>query len=116
MPRIDDYRFGTITIDGVVYTDDVIILPGRVVSPWWRRAGGHVFAVPDLGPVLDAAPAVVVLGTGYHGRVIVPEETLTALRETGAQVFVAPTTEAVDLYTHHAASGKPVVAALHLTC
>jgi len=45
-----------------------------------RARAGTLEAVLDLGPLLDAAPAVIVLGPGYHGRVTVPEDTLAALR------------------------------------
>jgi hypothetical protein len=114
--HIDDYRFGRISIDGAVYTDDVILLPDRILSPWWRNAGGHVFAVSDLGPVLGAAPAAVVLGTGCYGRVRVPDETIAALRDVGAEVVVAVTARAVDEYNRRADAGENVVAALHLTC
>jgi hypothetical protein len=114
--HIDDYRFGTISVDGTVFTDDVILLRDHVLSPWWREAGGHVFAVSDLGAVLDAAPAVVVLGTGSYGRVKVPEETLAALRAAGAEVVVAMTGRAVEEYNRRAGAGEEVVAVLHLTC
>jgi hypothetical protein len=114
--HIDDYRFGRICVDGVVYTDDLILLADRVCSPWWREAGGHVFAVSDLGQVLEAAPKAVVLGTGCYGRVRVPEETLGALRGTGAEVVVVVTGRAVDEYNRRAGAGEKVVAALHLTC
>lgn len=116
MAHIDDYRFGRISIDGVVYTNDVILLADRIFSPWWREAGGHVFAVSDLGPVLEAVPATVVLGTGCYGRVRVPDETRTALREAGAEVVVAVTGRAVDEFNRRAEAGENVVAALHLTC
>jgi hypothetical protein len=37
MPKIDDYDFGRIVVDGVEQTRDVILLAGRVVPNWWRR-------------------------------------------------------------------------------
>lgn len=116
MAHIDAYRFGSISIDGRVYTDDVVLLRDRVVSPWWREAGGHVFALSDLGLVVGARAAVVVLGTGRYGRVNVPEETLAALRAAGAEVVVAVTGRAVEGYNRCADAGEDVVAALHLTC
>ena len=39
MPKIDDYDFGRIVVDGVEQTRDVILLPGRVVPNWWRHDG-----------------------------------------------------------------------------
>ena len=60
--HIDSYSFGSIQIDGRDYSRDVILLGDEVRGPWWREAGGHVYAVEDFKDVLAAAPEVVVLG------------------------------------------------------
>ncbi len=57
-----------------------------------------------------------VIGTGYHGRMQVPDETLDALRIAGVDVRVAKTTEAVDELNRLQRECASVVAALHLTC
>ncbi len=49
--KIDSYSFGSIQIDGKDYSTDVILLGGDVKSPWWREAGGHVYAVEDFEDV-----------------------------------------------------------------
>jgi hypothetical protein len=113
---IQRYRFGSIRIDGADYGKDVIILRGAVHSPWWREAGGHVFAASDLEAVIGAAPEVVALGTGYWGRVKVPAETVAALEDAGSQVVVERTRPAVEEYNRLAGQGRDVAAALHLTC
>ena len=76
--HIDSYSFGSIQIDGKDYASDVVLLGGDVKSPWWREAGGHVYAVEDFEDLVEAAPDVVVLGTGYFGRVNVLDETIEA--------------------------------------
>lgn len=114
--RIESYRFGRIRIDGKDYTQDVIILRDRIVSPWWRAAGGHVFALRDLGDVLASAPRVVVLGTGSVGMVKVPRETLEELERRGIEPRRLRTARAVDEYNRLLVAGRDVAAALHLTC
>lgn len=114
--HIDDYGFGRIRIDGKDYSRDVILLGEEVRGPWWREAGGHVYAVEDLGEVVSAAPEVVVLGTGYFGRVKVLDETLVALKEAGSEIVVERTGGAVEAYNRFAGDGRDVAAALHLTC
>jgi len=79
--HIDSYSFGSIRIDGRDYSGDVILLGGDVRGSWWREAGGHVYAAEDFAELLAAAPEVVVLGTGYFGRVKVLEETLTGFAD-----------------------------------
>ena len=114
--RIDAYSFGSIRVDGVDYSNDVIILPDGVRAPWWRAAGGHVYAPEDLREVLDAAPEVVVLGTGNFGRVRVERATLEALSAAGSEVVVERTGQAVETFNRLADEGRGVAAALHLTC
>jgi hypothetical protein len=114
--HIDSYSFGSIRIDGVDYSDDVILVGGDVRSPWWREAGGHIYALTDLEELMAAAPEVVVLGTGYFGRVRVLDETLTRFADVGSEVIVEKTGRAVETFNQLAAAGRDVAAALHLTC
>ena len=114
--HIDSYSFGSIQIDGKDYASDVVLLGEDVKSPWWREAGGHVYGVEDFEDVLAAAPDVVVLGTGYFGRVKVLDETLAALAEAGSEIVVERTGGAVECFNRYAGEGRDVAAALHLTC
>lgn len=114
MPHIEEFSFGSITIDGVRYTDDVIIYPWAVDDTWWRDEG-HVLKTQDLDEVLNAEPEVLVVGTGAHGRVEVRDEVRRVLDERGIELVVAKTPQAVEEYNHLQAE-KCAVAALHLTC
>jgi hypothetical protein len=113
-PTIEHYAFGTITIDGATYRNDVIVLPDRVVPEWWRERG-HRLAPGDLACVADARPRVVVVGTGASGAMSVPADTVAWLESLGARVVVEPTAGAVETYGRLAPGGG-VVACLHLTC
>jgi hypothetical protein len=114
--HIDAYDFGRIEIDGQIYTKDLLIVRGEVRSPWWREAGGHVYAPRDLGDLIEAAPELVVLGTGYHGSVQVTGETREVFERMGSTVVELPTAGAVDEINRAAAAGRDLAAALHLTC
>jgi hypothetical protein len=113
MPRIADYTFGRVTVDGSEETRDVIVLPGRVVRNWWRR-DGHSLVLEDLEAVLDELPPRLVVGTGAYGRMRPEPQTLEELRARGVEVEVLPTEEAVQRYA--ALSPAEAAAALHLTC
>ncbi len=67
MARLDDYRFGCIVIDGHEERSDVIVLPGRTVTNWWRRRG-HELVLEDLEEVLEELPEHLLVGTGAQGR------------------------------------------------
>ena len=113
-PAIEHYRSGTITVDGQRHTRDLIILPERIVAGWWRKEG-HVLHPDDLTTVFEAAPEVLVVGTGAYGMMRVTGETRRALEIAGIRLIAAPTTEAVGTYNELRKETR-VAAALHLTC
>jgi hypothetical protein len=113
--NISGYRFGKIDIGGKTYTSDVIITPERVIDGWWRQQG-HALAVADLDDVMAARPDVLVIGTGYLGRLSVSLETRRYLETQGIQVRDARTGEAVHDFNELQKARGRVVAALHLTC
>ena len=111
--RIDRYRFGRLVVDGEDHTQDVIVLPDRVVSNWWR-ADGHGLVLADLDDVVDDLPAHLVVGTGAYGRMRPDPDALEELRARGIEVEVLPTGEAVRRYGE--LDPGQTAAALHLTC
>ena len=110
--RISKYSFGSITIDGKTYVKDVIILPDRVISPWWRKEG-HSLCEDDLKEVFSANPAVLVIGTGEQGVMDVPDRIRKLIESKGIKVIIEDTTRAVLTFN---SLGGDAVAALHLTC
>lgn len=113
--HIDAYEFGRIIIDGVAYSQDVIIHADHVQSSWWRREG-HCLHAQDIADLIRKPPEVLVIGQGFAGCMHVPDELVQALEMKGMEVHVSNTRQAVDEYNRLTSSGKQVVAALHLTC
>jgi hypothetical protein len=68
---IDSYDFGRITINRRHYTADLLLFPEKIKDDW-RRKKGHRLHIADLEAVLEAKPAVLVVGTGYSGMMDVP--------------------------------------------
>jgi hypothetical protein len=112
MARIDDYRFGRIVIDGHEERSDVILLPRRTVTHWWRRRG-HELVLEDLDEVLDELPECLLIGTGAEGRMHPDPSVLEGLQARGVSVEALPTPEAVRRYRE--LSPRHTAAALHLT-
>ena len=113
--QIDHYRFGHIDIQGRSYDADVIIFPDRVQEHWWRREG-HRLVQEDLEAVLAEKPDLLIVGTGYYGRMQVPEKTLDSLATAGIDVRVLKTDQAVAEFNRLQRECASIVAALHLTC
>jgi hypothetical protein len=113
MSRLEGYRFGRLVVDGEEQTRDVIVLPDRVLTNWWR-AEGHRLALADLEAVIDELPERLVVGTGAYGQMRPDPEALDRLRERGIEVEALPTEAAVRRYGELDPAHTAV--ALHLTC
>jgi hypothetical protein len=113
MPRLEGYRFGHLVVDGEEQTRDVIVLPERVVTNWWR-ADGHNLVLSDLDDVLDELPRNLLVGTGAYGQLRPDPAVIEELRERGVEVEALPTAEAVRRYGER--DPRETAAALHLTC
>lgn len=113
MPRVDDYAFGRIVVDGHEEREDVILLPERTVSHWWRRHG-HELVIEDLAEVLPELPERLLIGTGMEGRMHADPGALEQLTARGVAVEVLPTPQAVRRYRE--LDPTRTAAALHLTC
>lgn len=113
--NITHYEFGHIGIDGKDYSSDVIITPDGVQEGWWRKQG-HNLAIEDLEAVMAATPELLVIGSGYYGRMQVPQATRDFLEAKGIRTEVAKTSEAVTKFNELQKECARIVAALHLTC
>lgn len=111
---IDSYEFGTIVIDGMQYSSDLIIFPDHVKENWWRRSGHNVL-VEDLEEAIAAKPEIIIIGTGKYGKARVPEKTRRHMESLGLRLIVEGTDRAVSTF-NKLSQAKRVVAALHLTC
>ncbi len=113
LSRIEGYRFGRLVVDGQEQTRDVIVLPDRVLTDWWR-AEGHRLVLADLDDVLGELPERLLVGTGAYGQLRPDPQTLDQLRQRGVEVEAVPTAEAVRRYGE--LDPSRTAAALHLTC
>ena len=104
-------RFGLTTYDHVPHP----------VSDLQVRADGEVRRVPkthdlrwaDVAWVFEANPDVVIIATGWDGRVTPADAIRT---QAGCDVLIHPTAEAVALYNRLRAAGKRVAIHVHATC
>ena len=112
---IDDYQFGSITINGKTYNNDVILHGDEMINESWWREEGHNMAIEDLKDLPDKFE-VLVIGNGASGVCNVPEDTIEYVKKKGIEVIVQMTGEAVESYNRLLSEGKDVVGAFHLTC
>src|SRR5437867_1188721 len=113
MARLEGYEFGRVVVDGQEQTRDLIVLPGRIVTSWWRK-DGHSLVMEDLDQVIDELPPHLIVGAGHDHRLHPDPGTLRELADRGIVVEVLPTTDAVRRYGE--LNPAATAAALHLTC
>jgi len=113
--KIQNYKFGTITVDGQSFTNDVILFNDKIIDNWWRKEG-HRLAYEDFDIALkENNPEVVIIGTGKFGVMKVPDNVREKLESEGYEVKIEKTDKAVEMFNNQVDEDK-VCAALHLTC
>jgi len=112
---INSYSFGRITINGKVYTSDIIIFPDGSIQDSWRRKEGHILATLDIINLIEANPQLIIVGTGASNLMKVKNEIPEILRTKGIQLKILPTEQAVKLYNETYQNQK-TGACFHLTC
>jgi hypothetical protein len=111
--RLEHYSFGRVSVDGSEQTRDLIVLPDRVVTNWWRREG-HSLVLEDLDEVLAELPEHLIVGAGAHGRLRPDPAAIAELERRGVTVECLRTDAAVRRYGE--LDERQTAAALHLTC
>ncbi len=119
---IEEYHFGSITIDGKTYSHDVEVRWSGEVLKWWREES-HLINVGDIKRALEQDPEVIVIGTGESGVARVSEEAKAEIEKRGIKLIIDVTGEAVKTFNiineeSEKEEGKKtkVIGLFHLTC
>ncbi|MEJ2628136.1 MAG: MTH938/NDUFAF3 family protein [bacterium] len=113
---IEQYDFGKIVIDGISYTNDVIICPDQVRGDWWRKSG-HYLQIEDIQKViLEEEPEIVIIGTGKFGVMKVSPEVKKYLADQGIDYVITSSGKAVKMYNKKREKTDRIIGAFHLTC
>ncbi len=115
MPQIENYSFGSMTVDQKRYKDDVTIIGETVSGSWWRSQG-HFCQESDLEEVFAARPKVLVIGQGSSGMMRVSPGVAARCKKLSISLHAEPTGQAVERFNELALAGKNVAGAFHLTC
>ena len=119
---IEEYHFGSITINGETYHHDVEVFWTGQVFDWWRKES-HVINVEDVIDMVEQNPESIVIGTGQSGMAKVTESAKKFIEGRGIKLFIDPTEQAARTFNIRKEEsveeeGKPekVIGLFHLTC
>ena len=118
-PRIDQTKFGSVTIDGEVFTHDVIIRLGGQVEKRKKKLSkavygtSHTISLAEAKHVHQKGVERLLIGAGQHGMVALSEEAAAYFERNRCQVELLPTPEVIPVWNQ--ADGA-VIGLLHVTC
>src|ERR1700716_1805002 len=115
--RLDNFRFGSICVDGGTYENDLLIDRGQVrkrkkgASKAFRDQFGHTpLSVEETIPWKCRT---LVVGTGAEGALPVMREVKDKAERRHVELVIVPTARAIQLLNRKPSS---VNAILHVTC
>ena len=118
-PNIDSTSFGSITVDGDTYKNDILIrLNGQVEK---REKGlskelygtSHKISLEEAKYIYEEGTEKIVIGTGQTGFVKLSEEAEDFFREKKCGVELLPTPWAIERWNE--LEGR-ITAMFHVTC
>ncbi len=115
MVRISSYEFGSITIDGRSYHEDVIICWDGEVEEI-RTKERHVFGLPELQKIMEKKPELIIVGRGASGLCKISDKVREEVEEKNLEFIESVSREAMNKFNEAFRRGKKVSAFIHLTC
>ncbi|MEW8690046.1 MAG: Mth938-like domain-containing protein [Candidatus Thiodiazotropha endolucinida] len=109
---IQRYDQGEVTVSGVIYRENCIVLPDRIISAW--RPGSFLdLRQEDFSFLAELSPEIVILGTGDKQHF--PHPSLTQpLMQNQIGLEVMNTAAACRTYNILMSEGRRVAAALFM--
>jgi len=133
---IEEYRFGSIVIDGQTYNYDVEVRwtpkeshskrdptgqAGEVLK-WWRKES-HIIDIEDVRRAIEQDPELIIIGTGEAGVAKVTEAAKEAIKSKGIELIIDLTEEATKTFNiineeseEEEGEQKKAIGLFHLTC
>lgn len=109
--RIEKMKFGSITINGKEYKEDVIVTNNSVST----KESSHTITKEYVEDILLMNPDVIIIGTGTSGKVKVPKEVRDMVESHNKKMIIGKTPEVINDFNKMKTKNN-VVGVFHLTC
>jgi len=117
--KIEETKFGTITIDGKTYDHDVVIrLSGDVIKRKKKLSKkyygtSHMLSKDEAKFVFEKGCKQLIVGSGQMGNVHLSPEAQAYFAKKGCEVLLQPTPAAIQLFNR---SKAKKIGLFHVTC
>lgn len=118
-PAINKTSFGSITIDGIEYSHDVIIHLDGSVSKRKKKLSkkitgtSHVMSKNEAKHIYQTGTEKIILGTGQQGVLKISDEAMQFFQKKNCILEICPTPRAVEYWNRET---QPAVGLFHVTC
>lgn len=118
-PKIDKTKFGSITISGEKFTNDVVIrLDGKVKKRKKKLSKeiygtSHIVSLAEIQSIYETQAQRLIFGTGQSGLANLSPEAMDFLQEHQCRFDLFPTPRAIEEWNE--ANGA-VIGLFHITC
>lgn len=119
---IEEYKFGSITINGKTYDHDVEVRWTDEVLSWWRGES-HLIDIEDVKRAVEKNPETIIIGTGESGAARVTEEAQNFIKGKGIELIIDLTEQATKTFNirkeesvEEEGRQNKVIGLFHLTC
>ena len=119
VPVIDSTRFGSITIAGKTFENDVVIRLNGEVEKRKKKLSkaiygtSHVVSLDEAKYLYQAGAEKLIIGTGQTGMVKLSDEAAAFFKKKKCQVQLLPTPQAIRAW--NVAEGE-ILGMFHVTC
>ena len=119
IPKINNTKFGSITVAGEKYEKDILIrLNGKVEKRKKRLSKevfgtSHTISLAEAEYVYEEGVQRIIIGTGQSGKVELSDEAAVFFQQKKCNVDLLPTPEAVRCWND---AESPAIGLFHITC
>lgn len=112
---IEEYHFGSITINGKTYNDDVEVRWTAEVLDWSFRER-HMIDLEEVKRAADQNPDTIVIGTGESGGAQVTDAAQEEIKSRDIDLIIDITRSSIRIFNQLIEEKKKVIGLFHLTC
>ena len=118
-PLIDKTQFGSITIDGNTFKNDVIVrLDGEVKKRKKKLSkavygSSHTISLKEEKHIYEKEAEELIIGTGQHGLTELSKEASDYFKKKECNVRLFPTPEAIRVWNRES---RKTIGLFHVTC